>query len=184
VQKQYIPAASSAFPQCANQCELDNRQCLSDCQVNHQACLQAAYERSKEIHQRALAEYQQLKKSYQINQAEWQRIDSQRLEQRLGLDKDYRYFKQQCDAIGKAEASNSYACNRTEELSGMLVQLDKAAQDKPLQPVRPDFEPILDKQQRYCEQECGCDARFDRCYSNCGGQVIPVAICIENCEDE
>lgn len=181
IRNQYVPAETSAFPHCSNQCEQENNQCLASCQATHQECLATAYTRSQDIYSKALVQYEAFDAAYQSQLAKWQDATQKLSRQRLTITKDLDYFSTQCN---DNSTTTSYACEREQTLGRELLSLDNMETTQPTTPNRPDMAQILDKQQGFCSSNCSCAPRFDRCYSNCGGTIVPITLCVENCEEE
>lgn len=177
IKNQYIPAQEKSFAQCANNCEKEKMICEQDCSNIYQTCLNDAYTRAKDISGIEFVKYDNLYEEYLFKLRDYESYKHKFNKKYKKTERDFVYFKNQC-----IKTKDLYACKRQRELHNTLTNMKQNMLQRPFEPRRPSFKKILYKQQSYCKSDCGCSSSFDRCYINCGGEIVPYRLCISNCD--
>lgn len=173
----YIAPEEKGFGVCVNQCEQEKKICEQDCSNMYQGCLDNAYLRAKDISAVEMIKFDKAYENYLLQLGDYRIYQHKFDKSYIRISRDFNYFKEQC-----IKTKDKYACERRSELNNTLYNLKHNKIRKPREPRRPSFNRILNKQQSYCKSDCGCSSSFDRCYINCGGEVIPYKFCVENCD--
>lgn len=177
IKNQYIPLMDANFAPCVSTCTLSKESCDATCDDNYQSCLNTAFDRAKEIYAVELFRYD---RDYAYYLRELGKYNDIRylIERKYSfLKRDYKYFSQQC-----SKTRDIYACDRQDIIRRNLYQMQRNMPRHPNKPLKPSLQHITNTEQNSCQNECGCSKSFDLCYTNCGGQVIPYKLCVENCE--
>lgn len=173
----YIPSQKDGFENCVQICEVKKDACQKECERSYQGCLDSAYERAKRVSESAWIEYTDLRRIYLAQKHKFERNNFLIIQRSGMLEDDYDYFDKRCKST-----KEKYACQRKSEIFYALQDLKDAKLEKPIEPEKPSFEDILAQQQSKCSRDCGCVDKFDRCYSQCGGEVVPYRFCVQNCD--
>ena len=177
VNKEYIAPKGDGSGACVTVCEQEKSDCTFTCNQQYETCMQSAGRRANIAYQKALNSYEIAYDEYKYEFRMYKKKISAYEHQRSFLDKDYLFFKEQCE-----KNKEKYACKRESETWDSLIYLKRSIPHKPLPPRSPVFERILEQEQRSCQSECGCVSSFDSCYSRCGGKVLFYKECVEGCK--
>jgi len=174
IKAHYTPPTTQFGKKCIMDCKSKKSLCLSKCDTKYNRCLERAEKSAKDNlnlalkeYDRELSEYKHELERYTLEIEKWQfRKDR--------LRDDYYHYKNICD-------EDRYGCRRFEELRDELSRLDLNRPIRPTKPEKPSLENEIKKFQKNCSRDCGCDKRYDECFTSCGGKVKYEKICVENC---
>lgn len=174
---EYIPSNDEGFNVCTTQCEIKRNSCQVAFEAQKQDCLNEAKKRAEDIFR---VENSQYKEKYAIYEQKYQIYYDKVYQIQLQRDvvyRDYQYFSHRCDY-----EHEKYACRRARNLRYELDVFDNKSFYKPVEPSKPILSKIYNQEARFCPKNSQCDNVYDKCYTSCGGKIIPHRVCIENCE--
>ena len=173
----YIPSSKEGFVGCVQECDSKRDRCEKEAVETYEICRQDAYNRTKDIYQIELIAYE---KEYTLYLKELNFFSSSHFswQNRFNLVyQDYKYFLDKCH-----KHKDSYACARQGELDVNLKDLRLRKPLKPREPLRLNFNEMYEKELLTCKASNNCLNEYDKCYTSCGGEVVPYRICVENCD--
>lgn len=177
VKKQYIAPKDKSFAGCVKTCEIEKKVCDQDCKNQYDTCLNNAYSRSKDISNIEFVKYNEYYEEYLLKLRDYKSYRYRFDKNYLMIKDDYKYFHKQC-----VKTKEYYACHRKTELKNKMIKMRHNRMVHPQEPLKPSFQAILKDQQSFCKSDCGCSDSFDRCYINCGGEIVPYKFCVKNCD--
>lgn len=174
---EYIPSNDENFSICSTQCETKRNSCQIAFEARQQDCVNEAKKRAEDIYRVELAQYQDKYTAYQQTYQIYYDKKRQIQRQRDIAYRDYQYFSHKC-----TQEHDKYACRRATDLKYELKHLEKIKFSQPLEPTKPLLAQIYNQEASFCQKTNECNSDYDKCYTSCGGKIIPHRICIENCE--
>lgn len=151
----YEPPVGAEGLACIRSCEATLSACRSDCQAAWQACTARVEPQVEEGYARALKAYADELRRY-----------------RLALD---RYAWDMWLGWGHGYGGLGYSPWSYYPWPGYFP----APAPPPQPPTRETVRANLHQAQ--CQDDCGCQAKYDACYQGCGGRVVSETRCVANC---
>ena len=179
IHNRYVPPPDEQGRQCIQGCQTQRLACMKECDAKEQQCLDEAPANAEAMLQprekqylHSLEAYVTEKESYELKLERWK-------SEREYLQGQYDLLTEQCQ---KLPNDNNYCKDKKSKRFDLTRHGWKEPRNAPSAPQKPSYATELKHQQDNCKDDCGCNDRYDGCYTSCGGQVDPQRICVENCE--
>lgn len=164
----YEPPADVAGQACLKGCEQVRALCSADCQATWQACTARVEPQVEARYAQALDHYAQDLRRYQreLDRYEWD----------LWLGWGHGHY----GGMWNSPWHSPWPYRSWPGYAFSPYAFSPYPPDP--QPTREDAREALYREN--CQDDCGCQARYDVCFLGCGGRRIPETRCIANCPAE
>ncbi len=162
---------------CLKRCQENYERCRSSCADSYRKCIERSREKALSIYREEVKTYRKELSSYREAYGDYERALSEWNSSYAELERDYAYFKTAC-----RQSNDRYACERKEELEEALRKMERGKPSPPRKPKKPEFSSLFNEIKSSCDSSCGCREDYNRCFTSCGGTLIPHKFCIKNCK--
>jgi len=177
IKTHYTLPADTQGRQCVQTCSNERKICQAHCNQKQDQCLVSAQQSAKDAFPSLMNEYQGVLDQYHYAMDRYNlEIETWQREERR-VHQDFEHYRQRCQ-----NDTNSYECQRANDLDGQLHSLEDHAPLAPERPIKPSLSSEIRHAQENCSNSCGCDKEYDSCFVSCGGTLRYEKFCIANCK--